>query len=579
MRRYLLMVFFIFLAARPLSADPLPVPQNYNLLMETLQDRSRDDLQNMQDSFELRRFCEPSSSPPPEVKRPEPPPPKSLRLRDRPYKKMSPFEVINLQTIFSPFAGVKYLSPRDFMLSSIFTAYLLDEDRNIYNGMQKMLSGPGIKKISDRYTYLGEGFVDLAFFGGLAIFGGKKDKQVAQMGIEAVTLVGLQSQLFLKRLLGVSRPEWKPHIGPDSLNDAMPSGHMATACAAAEVLGEAYRIKWLTYPLAAVVGLSRIEQTAHWPSDVFVGGLMGYLAARQVMTQHEFTPGVEKWTICQWGRYLFHMSSGMLTGNETNPFCLHQDSGTAKNIGILFTKGNLSHRFSAKTSLALGYSVEKKVYNENTINSYDNNALLLGLHHRLGKNAFVSPYLSYRRIEFIEVNQLPDADSFVDSGSQRDYGLKFYQGISGPVFLRLEIRNTKRIYHHFSPMDTEGQSLSLSLLSNPALNGNFSCYAGLENGAYSALDGIFSQDARRALAGFTWEMFRGLEVTSRFSSFTQSYHGAGEMRFHDLECNLKYTFPAQWSIEAGFLSRRVDSAVTPWDYRKSLQSLAITKYF
>ena len=55
---------------------------------------------------------------------------------------------------------------------------------------------------------------------------------------------------------------------------SFPSGHSMVAFALAEVYGEAYGRYW-TYPLAAVVGYSRIYLGAHWPSDVAAGALVG----------------------------------------------------------------------------------------------------------------------------------------------------------------------------------------------------------------------------------------------------------------------------------------------------------------
>ena len=39
------------------------------------------------------------------------------------------------------------------------------------------------------------------------------------------------------------------------------------------------KIKWFTWTLAIVIGLSRICVGAHWPSDVIFGAFIGMLAA------------------------------------------------------------------------------------------------------------------------------------------------------------------------------------------------------------------------------------------------------------------------------------------------------------
>ncbi len=38
--------------------------------------------------------------------------------------------------------------------------------------------------------------------------------------------------------------------------------------------------------MATLVGISRLTEHAHWASDVFVGGLIGYVCGRQVVAQY-----------------------------------------------------------------------------------------------------------------------------------------------------------------------------------------------------------------------------------------------------------------------------------------------------
>jgi membrane-associated phospholipid phosphatase len=60
---------------------------------------------------------------------------------------------------------------------------------------------------------------------------------------------------------------------------SFPSGHAITAFVLADVFTERYPahrwIPWVAYPLAAVVGLSRVTLETHFPSDVFAGAALG----------------------------------------------------------------------------------------------------------------------------------------------------------------------------------------------------------------------------------------------------------------------------------------------------------------
>jgi membrane-associated phospholipid phosphatase len=59
-----------------------------------------------------------------------------------------------------------------------------------------------------------------------------------------------------------------------------PSGHTISAFTVATVIAERYPhptwVRWVAYGLAGVVGFSRVSVHAHFPSDVFLGAVLGY---------------------------------------------------------------------------------------------------------------------------------------------------------------------------------------------------------------------------------------------------------------------------------------------------------------
>jgi membrane-associated phospholipid phosphatase len=86
---------------------------------------------------------------------------------------------------------------------------------------------------------------------------------------------------------------------PVSAFDAFPSGHTATAFSIATVFATQYKdikaIPVICYSAATLVGISRLTEHEHWASDVFVGGIMGYLCGKQVVNQYNKThPGPDK---------------------------------------------------------------------------------------------------------------------------------------------------------------------------------------------------------------------------------------------------------------------------------------------
>src|SRR5712691_1996546 len=73
---------------------------------------------------------------------------------------------------------------------------------------------------------------------------------------------------------------------------SFPSEHAAAAWAVAGVLAHEYPgplTKVLAYGLAGAVSYSRVRGRQHFPSDVFIGGMMGNLVAQEIYTRHHDT--------------------------------------------------------------------------------------------------------------------------------------------------------------------------------------------------------------------------------------------------------------------------------------------------
>jgi len=100
----------------------------------------------------------------------------------------------------------------------------------------------------------------------------------------------------LKNVVGRVRPgsatrtfEFKPFTN----NQSFPSGHAAQAFAVATAIAENYPEWWvqtLCYGSAGLVGYARIEQNAHYASDVVAGALLGWWVARAVVHRHGGPP-------------------------------------------------------------------------------------------------------------------------------------------------------------------------------------------------------------------------------------------------------------------------------------------------
>jgi hypothetical protein len=99
---------------------------------------------------------------------------------------------------------------------------------------------------------------------------------------------------------------------PFSNNQSFPSGHASQAFAVATAIAENYPYWWvqtLCYGGAGLVGYARIEQDAHYTSDVVAGALLGWAVARQVVHRHNGPADPRK---LSWSPYAIGNGGGLV---------------------------------------------------------------------------------------------------------------------------------------------------------------------------------------------------------------------------------------------------------------------------
>lgn len=93
---------------------------------------------------------------------------------------------------------------------------------------------------------------------------------------------------IIKHLIGRARPRLTDNfvlIGPSIRGgyDSFPSGHTTLAFCFAYILSRYYpRYRFIFYGFAVLIGLERIEDMAHFPSDVLMGAVVGMLVGKAV---------------------------------------------------------------------------------------------------------------------------------------------------------------------------------------------------------------------------------------------------------------------------------------------------------
>jgi membrane-associated phospholipid phosphatase len=187
-----------------------------------------------------------------------------------------------------------------------------DNDIDIWARVQKQKHN-WVNKSSPVITQFGNiyGISTVAAIGLLsATFQKQKGVQTSLLATQALITSGAWVQL-IKHLTGREDPSasyiyskkaggewWGPFAQYDqdlpvyksvTSFDAFPSGHTAAAFSIATVFASQYSnikvIPILSYSMATLVGVSRLTEHAHWASDVFVGGLIGYVCGKQVVTR------------------------------------------------------------------------------------------------------------------------------------------------------------------------------------------------------------------------------------------------------------------------------------------------------
>jgi membrane-associated phospholipid phosphatase len=122
------------------------------------------------------------------------------------------------------------------------------------------------------------------------------DSNAVNTGLDAAEsslIAGVVIGPMLKSAIGRSRPyqnEGAFHFRPFGGGMSAPSGHTTEAFTLAMVISEHYPegwVRWATYGIATLVGVSRIQQNAHFASDVVSGALLGSLVGRTVVLRNQ----------------------------------------------------------------------------------------------------------------------------------------------------------------------------------------------------------------------------------------------------------------------------------------------------
>lgn len=202
-------------------------------------------------------------------------------------------------SIFSSPARINFSSLAYLTAGGAGLTYLIDRDVTFYHDIHDNRS-VFLDKLAAPISLLGDGFLHLGLYGFLLTYGNSKDREIAGAAFEGFVTVGLFS-FISKSAISASRPTTDEYNHSFfkffNANGSFPSGHTIVAFSQAAILGELYRIEYITYPLAILVGITRIYQGEHWPSDVLAGALAGIWIGKEVLNNYHKRNEVITWQI------------------------------------------------------------------------------------------------------------------------------------------------------------------------------------------------------------------------------------------------------------------------------------------
>ena len=177
--------------------------------------------------------------------------------------------------------------------------FILDEE--IRDGFEDSRSST-TDDVSEFFERFGNGAISIPALGAFYLYGyfgeDAKAERTALIAVESFLVTGLFTTV-LKTVAGRHRPSTGDSAtsfdGFTTDHGSFPSGHTSTVFAIATVIANEYEdvpyIKPISYGIATMTGLSRINDEKHRASDVFFGAALGYFTSKTLLRLHSNKKG------------------------------------------------------------------------------------------------------------------------------------------------------------------------------------------------------------------------------------------------------------------------------------------------
>ena len=202
-------------------------------------------------------------------------------------------KILKSKGVLSLLIGIGILFLFIFYLDEVVMHWVRDFHRSRFPGRPLFdLVNRGVEMMGQGNTLT---LVILVCYG-IGKFFNKRLCEVAKYSLVGFITSGLFVQI-LKHLIGRGRPRLTGHldqldslifIGPtlQTKYSALPSGHAAAAFCIAYIFSKFFpKYKMIFYLLAVLVGLHRMEELAHFPSDILAGALIGLVVGKLITSE------------------------------------------------------------------------------------------------------------------------------------------------------------------------------------------------------------------------------------------------------------------------------------------------------
>lgn len=483
------------------------------------------------------------------------------------------------------------MNTEERIAAAVATGYLFDNDYRVYNRLDAdMKKSRFWQNNGSALSALGDAGVDLGIFGLISLKGDEKSKQVAQMGAEG--LISLNMQLA-KRIVGMNRPsDTTAHLGPSFTYDAFPSGHSYSVFTAATILGEAYKLKWLTYPLAYLSAFSRIQQNTHWPSDVIVGGLWGHLNARYIMYRHNF---IQEDKIKE--NKLFENSKIDIDGKynayyDTNIGCVNANTSSGE-VGRLNMRWNFTQKISDRFLAQCAFHYRGQIPHVLQYNSVKDVSYIPRLSYKLSPSAFAYAEYEDNRILYNNMSRTPHMEEmllppanlvYIDNFRTKTGSLGAAVKLDNRFYLKGVYSDGSSNYQAFTNLNSRGRSGDFEAGANYP-DKNLLVSASFHAGEQTSANELYSYRNKGLVFSLNQKFLNAGTIRVSYlneNNWYKNWHAAnaaGTAFWKAYGLEYRQDFQKDWNVNVGVFQRGLLSNINNWTYSKYMYMIEFNKAF